>query len=149
MARKSHTPRTLKLLKEAGWLVASVEKRIPHTFITQDYLGIIDLIALKDDMTLGIQVTTGSGNIWLRCQKAKSEPRLRTWLAAGNLFEVFGWQKRGPRGKQKRWILTRIPILGNRELIPHIEPSVVKPPLGFELINAKDDYASLFQHDRS
>ena len=39
-----------------------------------------------------------------------AEPRLRGWLAAGGLFEVWSWALRGPRGKMKHWTLRREPV---------------------------------------
>jgi hypothetical protein len=55
-----------------------------------------------DKGLMGIQATTAS-NLSARVTKALAEPRLFTWLAAGNRFLAHGWAKKGARGARKLW----------------------------------------------
>jgi hypothetical protein len=41
-----------------------------------------------------------------RLAKVRAEPKARAWLTAGNRLEVWGWSKRGARGKRKLWEAT-------------------------------------------
>jgi hypothetical protein len=71
-----------------------------------DLFGVIDIIALIEvdgyDRIFGIQCTSGSGSS--RVRKSEQEPRLKRWLGAGGLFEVWGWRKlkAGWRVKRRR-----------------------------------------------
>lgn len=98
------TQRTLKNLRENGWIVQVVERWNSFARIRQDLFGCIDIVAVKGDSrgVFGVQATSGN-NVAARIQKSVAEPKLRAWLQAGNRFAVVGWSKRGPRGKVKRW----------------------------------------------
>ena len=94
----SPTQRTLQRLRAQGYFAEVVEHR--HSFapahVTVDFLGIIDVIALRPGATLGVQATSMKDNISnvnARMRKAEAEPRLVHWLAAGNAFEVWGWSE--------------------------------------------------------
>lgn len=94
--------RSLKKWRDAGWLVAVVEHWNQYAFIRQDLFGMFDLLAIKDNITFGIQ-TTSMGNIEARCEKLRSNPLLTRWCQGDRRAIVEGWAKRGPRGKAKRW----------------------------------------------
>lgn len=98
------TPTALSLrhLKEQGYTAAVVEHWNSFARIRQDLFGVIDLVAVKagEPGVLGIQTTTASNQV-ARLDKARQEPRLSVWLAAGNRFEVWGWGRRG-RGERVR-----------------------------------------------
>jgi hypothetical protein len=129
------TARTLAECRKRGWIAQVVEQTIPRTFIKRDLFGIIDIIAVTpptagvpdacqceawgeqecacggyQDMMghpgriIGIQATSGSNHA-ARITKAKSEPRLAHWVAAGARFEIWSWAKQGARGKRKKWTL--------------------------------------------
>jgi hypothetical protein len=59
---------------------------------------------------VGIQVTSGTNHA-ARINKAKAEPRLSAWLAAGARFAVWSFAKRGGRGKRKTWQLREQEVL--------------------------------------
>jgi hypothetical protein len=105
------TARTLARLRADGWTAAVVERRLPRCFISVDLFGCIDIVGIKADVqgVLGIQTTSGS-NAAARFKKAVAVPELRTWLQAGNAFEVWSWRKGGPRGARKVWTLTTRPV---------------------------------------
>lgn len=81
-----------------------VEQTIPHTFIKRDLLGIIDILVILPDRTIGIQVTSGA-NHSARVKKALATPALDAWLNACRTFAVWSWAKRGGVGKRKTWQL--------------------------------------------
>jgi hypothetical protein len=88
----SPTQRSLAFLRGRGYLVAVVEKWNPHARIRQDLFGCLDLVAIKDGETLGVQ-TTSASNVAARVQKiaeAEATPLLRS---AGWKIEVHGWRK--------------------------------------------------------
>ncbi len=107
MKGRSPSSRTLERLRAEGYIAERVEQRIPKINISRDFLGIIDILAVKvGEPILGVQATSGS-NVAARVKKALGTPGLVVWLAVGGVFEVWGWAKRGPRGKRKVWTLDR------------------------------------------
>lgn len=92
------TARSLEQCRKNGWLADVVERRIPHSFITKDFLGFVDIIAVGDGKTMGIQTTSGSNHA-ARVRKIITERQdaARAWLGAGNLILVWSWSKRRNR----------------------------------------------------
>lgn len=89
-----------KKLEAEGFTVEIVEKRIPHSFITRDFLGFADLIAISPTRgILAVQVT-GGGNGPARAQKTRQEPRHAIWLASGGRIQIHDWRKRA--GQKER-----------------------------------------------
>lgn len=90
--------RSLKLLRDEGYMAAVVEKWNPHARIRQDLFQIIDVVAVKPGETVGVQSTSYS-NVSSRVRKieeAEATPRLRD---AGWRLIVHGWHKVGNRWK--------------------------------------------------
>ena len=87
----SPTQRTLKALREDGWLPAVVEKWLARPGIRQDLFGCIDILALRGQETLAIQCT--STGVSARVKKIEELPALATMKAAGWRVEVWGWRK--------------------------------------------------------
>lgn len=79
--------------------------------IRQDLFGFIDIVAIKEGEAgvFGIQATSDS-NISARVHKSEANPLLKVWLSGGNKFQVWGWGKKGPKGKRKTWELRIIPF---------------------------------------
>ena len=90
--------RSIKKLTNEGWLVWNVENRVPRTNITKDLFGFLDLVALKGEETLGIQVTSAS-NVSARIKKITHHPNVGIVRDAGWGIEVHGWRK-----KKDEWI---------------------------------------------
>lgn len=88
----SPTERTLKRLREMGYLAAVVEKWNPHARIRQDLFGVVDVIGIRDGETLAVQATSGS-NVAARVSKISDHESTPTIRAAGWHFEVHGWRK--------------------------------------------------------
>jgi len=99
----SPTQRSIAKLKADGWLVAIVEKFNPFVKVRQDLFGFADLLAIKGDVSLYVQTTSGS-NVSAHVTKIKEHPNAAIILASPTRqIVVHGWAKRGPRGKRKLW----------------------------------------------
>jgi hypothetical protein len=99
----SPTARTLKMLRDDGWLAAVVERWNSYVKIRQDLFGFIDVIAVKGDLVLAVQATDGT-NVSKRVAKIRETPAAALWLGSHTRqIVVHGWSKRGARGKAKRW----------------------------------------------
>ena len=97
----SPTQRSKQLAEQMGYRVAIVEKWNHFAKIRQDLFGCIDLLCMMEDQPLlAIQCTT-SGNVKARITKCRAIAAI--WTSTGNYLEVWGWAKRGPRGKRKTW----------------------------------------------
>lgn len=100
------TQRTLKNLRDRGYLVDIGESYNAFSRKTKDLFGFIDVIALHPQETgvLGVQTTTGA-NLSARIKKAENlkSGAYWKWLGAKNDVEFHGWAKRGARGKRKLW----------------------------------------------
>lgn len=94
----SPTQLSLKLLREQGWTVEVVEKWIPGANIRKDLFGFIDLVALKDNQTLGVQATSYS-NISARVRKIEESELLSAVRKASWQVWVIGWRK-----QNNRWV---------------------------------------------
>jgi hypothetical protein len=99
--------RAMADLRSMGFACGVVEKRLPHCFITKDFLGCIDIIAARAGIgVLGIQVTAGRHHAD-RYAKSLAEPQLRPWLESGARFEVWSYDLRGAAGARKTYALRR------------------------------------------
>jgi len=92
----SPTQRTLKQLREAGYVCDVAERRlpIPGRHVTVDLFGFIDVVALSAGCIIGIQCTTGS-NAAARVKKIVVDcaDDATAWLRANGVIEVWGWRK--------------------------------------------------------
>lgn len=82
----------IQQLTAQGYLVADVEKVIPHTCIKRDLFGFIDLIAIREDETLAVQVTSKS-NMAARVTKITEHDNLAMVRKAGWRIQVWGLRK--------------------------------------------------------
>ncbi len=101
----SPTQRSLKRLRDAGWLAAIVEHFNPHVMIRQDLFGFGDILAVNEGLgVLIVQTTTKSGADRMRkMETPEILPAVLRCLRAGVKIEVHGWSKRGLRGERKLW----------------------------------------------
>jgi len=85
------TERSLKYLREQGYLCAIVEKWNPHARIRQDLWGWCDILAIKKNEVLAVQVTsTGVAARIKKIQESETVGRVRE---AGIRIEVHGHRK--------------------------------------------------------
>lgn len=99
------TARSVEHLRALHWTVGVVEQRIPHTNITRDLYGFIDLMAIRGDETMAVQVTSGS-NVSARVHKIAEHENLPAVRAAGWTIVIHGW-RRNSRGV---WILRVVDV---------------------------------------
>ena len=97
------TQRSLAHLRSAGWQVAIVEHWNPFARIRQDLFGVLDLLAVRDGVTLGVQTTSGS-NVSVRVRKIAESETVPALREAGWLLHVHGWRK----GANGRWVLREV-----------------------------------------
>lgn len=69
-----------------------VERWNAFARIRQDLFGIIDIVALDEQQTLGVQTTSWT-NVSARVKKIADSPHLPALLRAGWVLEVHGWKK--------------------------------------------------------
>jgi hypothetical protein len=95
----SPTQRSLKYLREQGYLAEVVERWNAFARIRQDLFGCIDILALREGETLAVQ-TTSWAHVPDRARKVRANPGLPAMQAAGWRIEVHGW-----KGLQLRKVL--------------------------------------------
>ena len=87
----SPTQRSLKALRDLGYLVEVVEKWNSFTRTRKDLWGWADLLAIKRGEVLAVQVTsTGVAN---RVKKVADSETIGRVREAGVRIEVHGWAK--------------------------------------------------------
>lgn len=94
------TQRTLKLLREDGWLAEVVERWVPGANIRKDLFGWVDIVALRDGETLAVQCTSYT-NISARVKKIAESETVAQVRKAGWLIWVIGWRKVNNRWTQR------------------------------------------------
>lgn len=89
----SPTELTLKKWRKAGYLCAVVENWNPHVKIRQDLFGCIDVLAVGNGETVGIQ-STSNRNVSARVRKIENMPETVAALRDSNWRIVIeGWKK--------------------------------------------------------
>lgn len=97
---KGPTQRSLKHLRDAGYLVEVVERWIPQARKRKDLFGFIDIMALNGEETLAVQ-TTSASNVSARVKKITEHENLSAVRDAGWRILVHGWRK----NSKGRWVL--------------------------------------------
>lgn len=96
--------RSIKLLESQGWVVQKVEQWNSFAKKRKDLFGFIDVLAMSENMLVGVQVTAGSGDVAKHIRKIQDEKNHELWLRCkGRSIVIHSWEKRGPRGKRKVW----------------------------------------------
>ena len=97
------TQRTLKHLRSDGWEPDIVERSLPGPAfrIRRDFFNCIDIIAVRDGETVGVQ---SCGQAFAaHDRKILAEEKALKWLNGGNRLILIGWRKlklkRGGRAK--------------------------------------------------
>jgi len=92
MAKTSPTQRSLKILRDEGYLCAIVEHWNPFARIRQDLYGFVDILAIKGKETLAVQTTT-LANQGARIEKINESKNYPIVKKAGWKIVVHGWRK--------------------------------------------------------
>lgn len=90
-ASQSPTQRSLAHLREQGYLVSIVERWNPHARIRQDLWGWCDILAIRKNEVLAVQVTSSA--VSERIRKIQESETVATVRDAGIRIEVHGWRK--------------------------------------------------------
>jgi hypothetical protein len=105
--------RTLAQLRKDGWLPQVVEQHNTFSGQKTDLFGFIDIIALRDGETLGVQVTSAA-NMANRINKIESDEladNLAAVRKAGWRLEVWGWKKpTATTGPRRLWRLRVVDV---------------------------------------
>jgi hypothetical protein len=104
----SPTARTQEHLRQAGYLVANVERWNPYARRRQDLFGCIDTLALAVDPTpagkvLAIQSTSGDHHVE-RIEKVRAAIRERPVLTAYFKIQVWSWRKTKVKRGGKKFV---------------------------------------------
>jgi hypothetical protein len=91
MAKASPTQRSLEYLRDQGYLCAIVEHWNPFARIRQDLWGWADILAIRKDEVLAVQVTASA--VSDRIKKIEASETLPKVREAGIRIEVHGWRK--------------------------------------------------------
>jgi hypothetical protein len=111
----SPTERTIAKLKEMGYQPGRTEHFNTWVKIRQDLFNCIDVIGLKKGAALLlVQCTTGDN---APSRLMKSRETLALLASTGNIAEVWGWAKRGERGKRKLWTVRRVRVYSNGDAV--------------------------------
>jgi hypothetical protein len=101
----SPTQLSLRQLRGDGWTAEVVEHWNPHARVRNDLFGFVDIVALRDETTLGVQATS-NGNVSARVRKIAESPMVGVVREAGWRIEVWGWAK----NKSNRWELRIVDV---------------------------------------
>ena len=92
MAKSSPTQRSLEYLREQGYFCAIVEKWNSFTKQRQDLWGWCDILAIRENEVLAVQVTSGS-HVAERIRKIQNSDTVSKVRDAGIRIEIHGWSK--------------------------------------------------------
>jgi hypothetical protein len=129
----SPTQLSLRLLRDDGWLVDVCERWVPNGSLggsRKDLFGLLDLVALKDDTTMGVQ-TTSHTNVNARLNKIQDEEHqvaLRALQAAGWSIVVHGWRLSSRDGHACKHGKVRCGCRWTLHRLINIEPLTVPDP---------------------
>lgn len=117
---KKSTARALIECRRRGWTAGLVERRLPRTWTTVDFLGFADVLALDGEPGVyAIQACGGGSDASKHVANLETIPELRLWLERGNRCAIWSFRKvkvkRG--GVAIRWAL--------RELVAEAAPGGV------------------------
>ena len=105
MAGKSPTQRSLEYLREIGYLPEVVERFNSFTKQRKDLWTWCDIIAIRKDEVLAVQVTSSS-NVSARIKKIQESETVGRVREAGIRIVVHGWGK----NSKGRYVLREVDI---------------------------------------
>lgn len=101
MIAASTTKLSLDYLRGLGYVVDVVERWVPAAGggqqVRRDLFGILDLVALRDGETLGVQTTT-KGELARHARKIAESEHVGAVREAGWRIVIHGWHQPGGRG---------------------------------------------------
>jgi hypothetical protein len=100
----SPTQRSLKHMRELGYVCAIVEKWNPHARIRQDMFGFIDVVCIKDEDIVGVQSCSGAGGDSAERVRKISEHKNWPLICKAIRVVVQSWRKNAAG----RWTLREV-----------------------------------------
>lgn len=97
----SPTQKSLTKLRKEGFLVEITEHWNPHAGVRKDLWGFCDLLAIKGEEIIAIQVTS-TNNMQARVEKILKHKNYIPIKKSGIKILVEGWQKK-KAGKRLLW----------------------------------------------
>lgn len=113
---KTTTQRTLKYLREQGFLCAIVEKWNPYAHVRQDLFGFADILAMKPEVGIVAVQTTSRAHRKDHYDKIVACATVPLWLDCGGKIWLITWAKTGDRGCRKLWTAFNEPV--TRDVLP-------------------------------
>jgi len=101
----SPTQRSLKLMRERGYLCEITERWNPFAKIRQDLFNFVDVLCIKDGETVAVQ-TTSYSNISARVKKISELDTAPIVKLAGWKIIVQGWRK----DKSGKWVVREVEL---------------------------------------
>ncbi len=110
MARSSAVPRTLKLLREAGFTPWVVEQYNAFSGKRSDLFGFADILAITESDTVAVQVCGADFASHVRKMTGEAAPLLSLWLREpARTCLLIGWRKlKAKRGGKQMVFKPRI-----------------------------------------
>jgi hypothetical protein len=133
MAGVSPTQRSNALYRKHGYQCGIVEKfnsNIGPHGIRQDLWGAVDIVAVAEGHTVGVQACAASGH-GSHVTKLAAEPRMFAMFDAGWDVVVLSWKKPGPNNRRWSWRHTlmtpELMTVERPEPIPHTSVPLTGP----------------------
>ena len=101
----SPTQRSLKLMRDRGYLCEVTERWNPFAKIRQDLYNFVDVLCIKDGETVAVQ-TTSYSNISARVKKIQELETFPIVKSAGWKIIIQGWHK----DKSNRWVVREVEL---------------------------------------
>jgi len=101
----SPTQRSLKLMRDRGYLCEVTERWNPFAKIRQDLFNFVDVLCVKDGETVAVQ-TTSYSNISARVKKISELDTPPIVKLAGWKIIVQGWKK----DKSGKWVVREVEL---------------------------------------
>jgi hypothetical protein len=101
----SPTQRSLKLMRDRGYLCEVTERWNPFAKIRQDLYNFVDVLCIKEGETVAVQ-TTSYANISARVKKISDLESYAIVKLAGWKIIVQGWRK----DKAGKWVVREVEL---------------------------------------
>lgn len=99
------TQRSLRYMRDQGYVAEVVEHWVPFAKVRRDLFGILDIVCLGANETVGVQ-TTSASNVSARVKKITESAHLGALRRAGWKLVIHGWRKNAA-GK---WVLREVDV---------------------------------------
>ena len=101
----SPTQRSLKLMRDRGYLCEVTERWNPFAKIRQDLFNFVDVLCIKDGETVAVQ-TTSYSNVSARIKKISELDTPPIVKMAGWKIIIQGWHK----NKEGKWVVREVEL---------------------------------------